>query len=384
MNNKFPQIHLIYNRYKKATDDTPAVVEVRITHNRKQKYISTGIWLYPNQWNKGMITNCNDMLQISKTLDTIVSNIRNVIYDMISEGEIDIMSITDRLNKKKADEVGFIDFCEQRAAIRKYGREKDTQKRYERFLRLFTSWGKIKKFSDITDRNIISYDKHLFKLGMTNYSKWQNYHRFLNGFILDAIDEGLLSRNPYKWLHIEKDKTSLGLDKCLTPQEFQQLKKSKMPTDKLERVKDLFVFQTYTCLRYSDLARFNSNNIIIINGTEVYKCTQKKTKKCATIPLLQTALDILDKYKGVLPIISNVKYNEYLKVVAQAAGINKPLTTHWARHTGSTILLNEGVDMKIVTKICGHSSMKITEQIYAKLLDETVVNAIKEKESKFK
>lgn len=40
--------------------------------------------------------------------------------------------------------------------------------------------------------------------------------------------------------------------------------------------------------------------------------------------------------------------------------------------------------MKIVTKICGHSSMKITEQIYAKLLDETVVNAIKEKESKFK
>ena len=80
----------------------------------------------------------------------------------------------------------------------------------------------------------------------------------------------------------------------------------------------------------------------------------------------------------LLPIISNVKYNEYLKVVAQAAGIDKPISSHWARHTGATLLLNEGIDIKIVAKICGHSSMRITEQIYAKLLDETVVEAVKD------
>ena len=74
---------------------------------------------------------------------------------------------------------------------------------------------------------------------------------------------------------------------------------------------------------------------------------------------------------------SNVKYNQYLKVVAQAAKIDKPVSTHWARHTGATILLNDGVPMQIVSKICGHSSTKITEQVYAKLLDETVVDAIK-------
>ena len=180
-------------------------------------------------------------------------------------------------------------------------------------------------------------------------------------------------------MNIEKKKVSCGIDKCLAPLEFGQLKKAVMPTESLDRVRDLFVFQTYTCLRYSDLMKFDSNNITIINGTEVYKCTQKKTKKPATIPLLQPALDILDKYKGVLPIISNVKYNLYLKAVAQNAGLPYSLSTHWARHTGATILLNEGVDIKIVTKICGHSSIKITEQIYAKLLDETVVDAIKEK-----
>ena len=52
MNNKLPQIHLIYNRYKKATPDKPAVVEIRITHNYKQKYISTGVMLYHGRVSK--------------------------------------------------------------------------------------------------------------------------------------------------------------------------------------------------------------------------------------------------------------------------------------------------------------------------------------------
>lgn len=384
MNNKVPQIHLIYNRYKKADAKIKAVVEIRVTHNRKQKYLSTGIWLYPNQWKDGKITNCDNILQISQVLDKLVSNVRQVIIDMIQEGNIDIFTIQDRLNKKEFEKIGFIDFCNQRAAVREYGKEKDTQERYERFLKKFISWGKIKSFSDINDKNIIAYDKYLIQQGMKNYSKWQNYHRFLNSFILDAIDEGLLQRNPYKWINIEKGKDNSSLDKCLTLKEFSQLRMAKMPTESLERVKDLFVFQTYTCLRYSDLARFNPNNIVIIDGTEVYKFNQKKTKKETTIPLLQPALDILTNYRGVLPIISNVKYNLYLKSVAQAAGLDVGLTTHWARHTGATLLLNEGIDMKIVTKICGHSSMKITEQIYAKLLDETIIDAIKKKEDNLK
>ena len=61
----------------------------------------------------------------------------------------------------------------------------------------------------------------------------------------------------------------------------------------------------------------------------------------------------------------------------QSIDINKPVSTHYARHTGATLLLNEGIDMRIISKICGHSSTKITEQVYAKLLDETVVDAIK-------
>ena len=384
MNNKFPQIHLIYNRYKKASDTQKAVVEIRVTYNYQQKYISTGIWLYSNQWNKGKIVNCDNIMQISQTLDSLVSNVKQVLLEMLVEGEINLHSIQDRLNRKALEKMTFIDFCKQRAAIRKYGKEKDSQERYDRFIRLFSAWGKIKGFDDIKDDKIIAYDVFLSNQGMKPYSKWNNYHRFLNGFIQDAINDGLLTRNPYKWVKINKEKDSHGLEKCLTPKEFKQLRNAKMPTECLERVRDLFIFQTYTCLRYSDLARFNPDNISILNGMETYRFTQKKTKRATVIPLLQPALDILSKYNGMLPIISNVKYNEYLKVVAQAAGLEHKLSTHWARHTGATILLNEGVDMKIVTKICGHSSTKITEQIYAKLLDETVVDAIKKKEDSLK
>ena len=95
-----------------------------------------------------------------------------------------------------------------------------------------------------------------------------------------------------------------------------------------------------------------------------------------TIPLLKPALDILHKYNNKLPLISNVKYNAYLKVVAQYAGIDKPITTHWARHTGATLMLNEGIPMNIISMICGHSNIKITESVYAKLLDETIVEAM--------
>ena len=97
---------------------------------------------------------------------------------------------------------------------------------------------------------------------------------------------------------------------------------------------------------------------------KVYVGNRAKTKQTFTIPLLSPAMAVLKKYQNKLPVISNVKYNEYLKVIAQAAGIDKPVSSHWARHTGATLLLNEGgMDLKTVAKICGHSSFKITEQV---------------------
>ena len=380
--NKTPLLEFVYNRRKTATASKEAAVELRATYERSQKYMSTGIRLLPKHWHRGTVVNRVDAIQINQILDKLMIDARKVILEMMEEGVIDIFEIPERLQRLRAGDISFLDFCKQRMDVRKYGKATDSKQRYDRFFNLFEGWGKIKVFEDITDDNIIAFDLYLANKGMKNYSKWQNYHRFLNSFIIDAVDAGLLRRNPYRWVRIEKEKTSHGLSKCLTPEEFQSIREVKPQSESMERVRDLFVFQTFTCLAYTDLVAFDCKNIQEVKGKKVYIGKRGKTKESFTIPLLDPALDILSKYKNKLPIISNVKYNEYLKVLAQAAKIDKPLSSHWARHTGATLLLNNGVSMQIVSRICGHSSTKITEQVYAKLYDESVVEAVTNIENK--
>lgn len=377
MINNLPQLSFVYDRRKTASPTKKASLEIRITHNYKQKYINTGIKLYPNQWKNNKIINCQDAIQISQTLDKLIKDIRQAILDMIDEGDIDIFSIQSRIIRIKDGKVSFMEFCKQRLSIRKYGKAQGSQKRYDIFIENFTRWGKIKDFNDITETNIMEYDMYLAKDNMKPSSRWSNYHKYLNGFILDAIKEGYITKNPYKWINLDRGRDNLGINKYLTTEEFQKIRDTIMPTKSLEKIRDVFVFQTYTCLRYSDLVAFNPKKIQEVKGTHIYINGSIKTHVGFVIPLLSPALEILNKYNNRLPIISNVKYNEYLKLIAQAAGIDKPITSHWARHTGATMLLNSGVPMEIVSKICGHSSIKITEQIYAKLLNETIVDAVK-------
>jgi len=369
-----PQVTLVYNRRKKEGE---ASIEIRITYEMKQKYISTGIKVKNEEWKNGEIVERSDAIQLNKELSRQVLDVRKMIMQMSEEGNIDIFKIGNKLAKLHRGEINFMDFCMERSKVRKYSKAEDTQERYDRFLRLFKEWGRIVDFKDIDERNIILYDKYLKNKGMKPYSKWNNYHRFLNSFIMDAIDEGLIVRNPYKWINIDKGEKISMKDRYLTPEEFELIKLHKMPTKGLERVRDVFVFQTYTCLSYSDLKEFSVRGLHDIDGMKVYIGKRHKTGKSFTVPMLREALAVLDKYEGKLPIISNVNYNLELKGVASVCGIDKPISSHWARHTGATLLLNKGIELGIISKICGHSSTRITEQVYAKILDKTIVNALK-------
>ena len=371
-----PILTFVFDRKKRGNSKKEASVELRITYNRRQKYITTGVRLYPKQWRNGRITDRPDALEMQRTLDTIMTRARTVVNNMLESGSLSLDEIPSQMAKLIEDRRSFIDYCCERAQVRKYGKAPDTQERYDRFLRWFRKWGRIVYFSDVTDRNIMLLDETLSKKKMKANSIWFNYHRILNSFILDAQSDGLLSRNPYKHLRIEKDKSSGGLGKYLTLDEFRRIERLQPNIPYLERVRDLFVFQTYTCLSYTDLAAFDASKAINIGGRKVYTAKRGKTKQEFTFLLLRPAEIILEKYGGKLPIISNTKYNAYLKALALAAGIAKPLSSHWARHTGATILLNEGMNMEIVAKVLGHSSTRITRQVYAKLLDETVMEAM--------
>lgn len=377
---RVPLLRFVFDRKHRAKAGREGMVELRITYNNRAKYMSTGVRLLPRQWRGEAVVNRPDAQELNRLLEKMRSEVLRVVYAMMDEGCGDIREIPARLERLHHEGMTFTEFCRERAEVRKYGRKRDSRERYDRFLRFFESWGKIRFFSDVTERNIMEMDRVLAAKGMKVYSKWQNYHRFLNSFIADAVSAGLLGRNPYKWLNIEKGKEGGGLHKYLTPEELLRIERAVLPSESLRKVRDLFVFQTYTCLSYTDLADFDFTQAKQSGGRMVYTGRRGKTGQEFTFMILKPAMAVLEKYDYRLPLLSNVKYNAYLKVVAQAAGVDKPVSTHWARHTGATLLLNEGVDMETVARILGHSSTRITRSTYARLLDDTVRRKMEEAE----
>ena len=89
------------------------------------------------------------------------------------------------------------------------------------------------------------------------------------------------------------------------------------------------------------------------------------------VVLIEDALIIAKKYDFKIPVLTNQKYNSYLKELADLCNIKKPLHSHIARHTCACLLLNRGMSVEVVAKVLGHSTIKHTQH-YAKLLDKTV------------
>lgn len=376
-----PIFKLVFDRQKRASKTKEGSVELRITYKSVQRFATTGVRVLPSQWKDGKIVKRLDAFEIQHALDLFVAKARKVVNELMAAGELDMKTIVSIIGEKQKTDsssactssIALVDYFNKRMKIRTYGKSNDSRDRYERFIRWFSAWGGMITFSDVTELNIIKMDEALNATGMKPYSKWNNYHRFLNSYILDAMNEGIIRKNPYSMLHIDKSQTSDALSKHLTKEEVAKISSLNPIMPHLVRARDLFLFQIYTCLSYTDLAAFDAKKIKVVDGRKVYVGLRGKTKQEFIFLLLKPAVEILEKYKGVLPIISNQKYNDYIKLVANMAGIEKPVSSHWARHTGATLLLNSGANMEIVAKVLGHSSTTITRQVYAKLLDDTVI-----------
>ena len=391
-----PVITYIYNRYGKASSTRDAVIELRFAYLNRQKYMSTGIRVYPKEWDSKhqRVINRMDAAILNKTLDKLMIEVRQVIYDMIDDGHIDIFAIPARLDAKRKKAGTFPDFVKERLPIHKHGQSPLRQKAYDRFFNFLDEYGKFRQFSDVNEHTILELDRYLQKKKMMASSRWANYHRFLNTFIRDAQKENLVTYNPYDRIRIDKGDDSQSIEKHLSAEELRKLRSAVMPTERLDRVRDLFVFQCFTCMAYVDLAAFSAEKVKTVDGKDIIFGQRGKTGVEYQIPLLRPAKDILDKYDGHLPaaltakkkgrkgVMTNQQYNKALKEVVEAAGLGIHVTTHWARHTGATMLLNAGVEMDVIAKVGGWSDTKVLRRIYAKLHPETVVKAVNEIENK--
>ncbi len=168
----------------------------------------------------------------------------------------------------------------------------------------------------------------------------------------------------------------------MTEKELQILVEKEFRIDRLNHVKDIFVFCCFTGLAYADVKKLSKNNLVLsITGDQWIKINRSKTDTRSNIPLLPIAQAIIQKYadnsvlsenERLLPVLSNQKMNAYIKEIADLCEINKNLTFHLARHTfATTVTLSNGVPIESVSKMLGHTSLKTTQH-YAKILDRKV------------
>ena len=225
----------------------------------------------------------------------------------------------------------------------------------------------------------------LAKKNMLNNTANKNI-KFIKTFIIWANKNGYSDNAKYKDF---KSEWNEGDVIYLTESELEQLRDYKIEgenKDRLKRVRDLFLFQCYTGVRYSDIEKISHEDI---KGS-MWEFRTKKTEQDLTIPLTSDALSILAKYSDnpqPLPVISNQKMNAYLKELCKLAKLNEPVKiiqkrgnetietihpkyevigTHTARRTFITLSLQRGMSAQDIKDITGHKTYAMMEKYKGK------------------
>jgi site-specific recombinase XerD len=194
-----------------------------------------------------------------------------------------------------------------------------------------------------------------------------------------AISEGLLEKDPFLGMKFRIDPVKTEV---LSTEELDRLAEKEFNNERLDQVRDVFLFCCYTGLAFIDAKELKRDELVLAADRSLWiRKNRSKTKNEFMVPLLKVPLAILEKYdmmfgyqgtSPVLPVLSNQRYNAYLKEIADICGIRKRLTTHVARHTFATVItLTNGIPLETVSKMLGHSSVAMTQR-YAKVVEEKI------------
>lgn len=182
-----------------------------------------------------------------------------------------------------------------------------------------------------------------------------------------ALEHEQIKNNPIQLYNFRYDRNPVIIH--LEPEELEILENKTFAQQRLQRVKDVYIFCCYTGLSYSDVLKFD-RELHVIKGPDKKDCIllkRKKTNEETFLPLLPVASEILNKYGNRLPVCVNSKMNSYMKEIADLCGINKPLTTHTARKTFGMLMHNEyNVPIETVSRMLGHTSVRTTQSWYVK------------------
>jgi len=237
-----------------------------------------------------------------------------------------------------------------------------------------------------------TYKNELNVLRMTNNGVMKHLER-LKKMVNLAVKLEWLDKDPFQKFQLKFVKYDR---QYLTERELEHLENTYFNQERLERVKDIFLFSCYTGLSYIDVKELTEHQIVLgIDNRHWIHTKRVKTNELVKVPLLPKAYEIVQKYKAqlkitssekLLPLYSNQRTNRYLKEIAKACEIHKNVSFHVARHTfATTVMLSNGVPIETVSKLLGHTKLTTT-QIYARVIEtkisEDMDNLLKRFETK--
>ncbi len=365
-------------------------IRCRITYLKKRCEFATGLFMNPNQWySKQQIAKppSNENSFINNQLSLIKTKINQAFLLLQIQG-IDFV-VEDIYNQYKGkpikQNIGLIAYYEE--YLLKYKKLigiEINQITWNKFsyicndLKDFIKW-KFKQneilLKDLDFSFIVEFEYYL-KTEKTQKQVTINkaLQRFKKVVKLAVIGK-LLESFPF---NEHKPKKVITNVVYLTTEELQNLEDYKFSQQRLEQIRDMFVFCCYTGLAFNEMFKLETKHIVTsFDGNKWINITRDKTNKLVSVPMLPKSTEIMQKYVNeglhILPRISNQKFNSYIKEIAEIVGIEKKLTHHIARKTfATTVLLYNDVSMEIVSELLGHSKMSTTQEYYGKIVQKKV------------
>lgn len=289
--------------------------------------------------------------------------------------------------KRMSSPRGFLDFIEEEMA--KENLQEGTMKRRRVVVSALERYDKLNRFADVTPENVKGFDEFLREEDKNRTEvALNNYHKVVKKYSRLAYQLDYIPKNPYESPLCKFKRGECKERKPLTEDELLKVYKLTDLTGGEEHARDLFIFSAFTGLAYADNQNFDFEEMTVKLGKTYYIDGERlKNGHSFFTPILPPAMAILKKYDFELPKMTNQKMNQFLHLVQARAKLRKPMTSHVARHSFATMVLNQDIPIEDLAKMMGHTNITTT-RIYAKIQTKTIerhaANMAKSMSAKFR
>ena len=368
---------LVYNRRNTLNSQGKALVQVEASLCKRKVYLTTHIYLRPDEWDKKTSTIVGHSLEIDLNawLYEYILKLEGFELSLWKRGITPtLLQLKEAVKNKRTTDITFESFS--RSVIDSSTRKSGTKCNLRGTLAILGEFRPGYTWEDLTYTFLKDFESWLLGRGAavnTVAKHLQNIRTLIN----EAISAGYLTADadPFRNYTIKHERVP---HRFLNPDELKRMENVKA-SGKLAHVRDAFLFCCYTGLRFSDFRHLKEDYFLKIKGQPWLMIQTEKTGYDLKIPLHLVfegkALEVLQRYPSVAAFTQigcNADTNRHLAVLQRMARIKTRTTFHTARHTCATLLCHQGVPITTVQKILGHTKLTTT-QLYSEVMADTIV-----------